>query len=116
MPGDQWPSLTPESAKQAIQEMVRRIVGQFNPHRIILFGSRAGGSARPDSDVDLMVVMPVEHSKARQEIEIGVALHDIHVPKDIVVATPDEFELYRDVVGTLIRPVCREGKVLYARP
>ncbi|MEK9163875.1 MAG: nucleotidyltransferase domain-containing protein, partial [Chloroflexota bacterium] len=38
--------------------MVKRIVTQFDPVRIILFGSRARGAARPDSDVDLLVILP----------------------------------------------------------
>ena len=45
-----------------------------------------------------------------------MALHDIAVPKDIILATPDEVVRRRDIVGTIIRPALREGKVLYARP
>jgi predicted nucleotidyltransferase len=99
----------------AIDEMVRRIVRQFQPDRIILFGSRARSNDVPDSDVDLMIVMPITRTKAQLEIEIGVALHDIRVPKDIVVVSPQEYERYRDVVGTLVHPASREGKILYAR-
>jgi len=44
---------------RAIHAMVRRIVRQFRPERVILFGSHARGEAGPDSDVDLLVVMPV---------------------------------------------------------
>jgi predicted nucleotidyltransferase len=47
------------SVKEAIEEMVRRIVERFDPERIILFGSHARGTANPDSDIDLLVVMPV---------------------------------------------------------
>ena len=47
------------SVKVAIREMVRRIVKQFDPEKIILFGSQARGDAGPDSDVDLLVVMRV---------------------------------------------------------
>ena len=45
---------------RAIDQMVGRIVERFDPERIILFGSAARGEAGPDSDVDLLVVMPVE--------------------------------------------------------
>jgi predicted nucleotidyltransferase len=95
--------------------MVRWIVKQFDPERIILFGSYARGMAGPDSDVDLLVVMPVEGSKHEKAIEIGVALHDIRVPKDIIVTTPEEFEWRKEVVGTIERPAARAGVVLYAR-
>jgi hypothetical protein len=44
-----------------------------------------------------------------------VALHDIRVPKDIILATPDQVARQRDIVGTIIRPALREGKVLYER-
>jgi predicted nucleotidyltransferase len=104
-----------KACAEEIDEIVRRIAERFNPHQIILFGSHARGTARADSDVDLLVVMPVTGSKREQQIEIRCALHDIHVAKDIVVATPDEVERRRNIVGTIIRPALREGKVLYAR-
>ncbi len=85
---------------QAIREMVRRIVRRFQPERIILFGSHARGEAGPDSDVDLLVVMPVKIPKHRQQVQIRVALHDVGIPKDIIVTTPE---------------AAREGKVLYVR-
>jgi predicted nucleotidyltransferase len=104
------------SAGEKIDAMVRRIVQRFDPERVILFGSHARGTAGPDSDVDLLVVMPVEGSKRDKAIEIGVVLHDIRVPKDIIVTTPEEFEWRKEVVGTIERPAAREGRVLYARP
>jgi len=104
-----------EACSDEIDEMVQRIAERFDPDQIILFGSRARGTARPDSDVDLLVIMPVTGSKRETQIEIRCALHDIHVAKDIIVATPDEVERRRNIVGTIIRPALREGKVLYAR-
>lgn len=104
-----------EPIAQSIEEMVRRLVDRFNPEQIILFGSHARGTAGPDSDVDLLVIVPVPASKRAMQIEMRVALHDIRVPKDIVVATPEEVARRRDIVGTIIRPALREGKVLYAR-
>jgi predicted nucleotidyltransferase len=98
-----------------IQEMVDRIVKRFDPEKIILFGSHARGDAGPDSDVDLLVVMPVAGSKRDKMVEIGVALHDIHLPKDIIVTTPEDFEWRKEIVGTIERPDVHESKVLYAR-
>jgi hypothetical protein len=71
--------------------------------------------AGPDSDVDLLVIMPVAGSKRAKQVEMRVALHDIPVPKDIILVTPDEVARRRDVVGTIIHPALREGKVLYVR-
>jgi predicted nucleotidyltransferase len=95
--------------------MVRRIVERFNPLKIILFGSYARGNAGPDSDVDLLIVMPVRGSKRKKAVEIGVALHDIKVAKDVIVVTPQEFEWRKDVIGTIEWPAVREGQVLYAK-
>jgi predicted nucleotidyltransferase len=95
--------------------MVGRIVRQFTPDKIILFGSHARGNAGPDSDVDLLIVMPVAGSKRQKAVEIGVALHDIRVPKDLIVVTPEEFEWRKDTIGTIEWPAWREGRVVYAR-
>jgi uncharacterized protein len=103
------------STQKQIREMVKRIVRQFMPDKIILFGSHARGTAGPDSDVDLLIVMPVAGSKRQKAVEIGVALHDIRVPKDLIVVTPEEFEWRKDTIGTIEWPAWREGKVVYAR-
>ncbi len=114
--------LTPESAPIArtaqdkIAEMVRRIVEHFHPEKIILFGSHARGTAGPDSDVDLLVVMSVCGSKRDVRIEIRRALHEFRIPKDIVVTTPEDFAWRKEIPGTIERAAAREGKVLYARP
>jgi predicted nucleotidyltransferase len=106
---------TSQSVQREIKRMVQRIVRQFHPERVILFGSHARGEAGPDSDVDLLVVMAVDGLKREKAIEIGVALHDISVPKDIIVTTPEDFEWRKETVGTIEYPAVKEGKVLYAR-
>lgn len=98
-----------------ITRMVRRIVREFHPERVILFGSHARGEAGPDSDVDLLVVMPVEGSRREKQVDIRVALHDIHVPIDVIVTSPEDFAWRKQVVGTIEYPAVKEGKVLYAR-
>jgi predicted nucleotidyltransferase len=97
-----------------IKQMVDLIVERFHPEKVILFGSHARGEAGPDSDVDLLVVMPVSGSKREKAIEVAVALHVIRVPKDIIVTTPEEFEWRKEIPGTIERPAVLEGKVLYA--
>jgi predicted nucleotidyltransferase len=106
---------TSKAAQRDIREMVKRIVAKFHPERVILFGSYARGEAGPDSDVDLLVVMPVLGSRRDAVVEIRVALHDIRVPKDIVVTTPEDFAWRKETVGTIEWPAAREGKLLYAR-
>jgi predicted nucleotidyltransferase len=102
--------------QEIIAEMVRRIVEEFDPQKVILFGSYARGMAGPDSDVDLLVVMPVQGSRRQQRVAIRTALSGMGLAKDVFVFTPDEMERYGDLVGSIIRPALREGKVLYERP
>jgi predicted nucleotidyltransferase len=99
-------------AEREIQQMVRRIVSRFHPEKIILFGSHARGEAGPDSDVDLLVVMPLRGSKLEKLHEIRLALSNIHVPKDVVVTTPEDFLWRKEIPGTIERPAAREGKIL----
>ena len=105
-----------DSVNKHIQRMVELIVAQFQPEKVILFGSHARGDGTADSDVDLLVVMPVAGSKRARQVAIRCALDDIRVPKDIVVVTPEEAERLRDIVGTIVRPALREGRELYAKP
>ncbi len=106
---------TPAESESAIQQAVERIAAQFQPHKIILFGSSARGQGGPDSDADLLVVMPVTGSKRQQAVQIDLALEGIPIPIDLIVATPEEVEKYRDVSGTTIGEAVCEGKILYER-
>ncbi|MDD5092637.1 MAG: nucleotidyltransferase domain-containing protein [Candidatus Wallbacteria bacterium] len=101
-------------ANTLIREMTDRIVSLFKPHKIILFGSYAYGNPGPDSDVDLLIVMPVNGSRRKIAVEIGVALHDLRISKDIIVTTPEDFEWRKEVTGTIEYPAAHEGKILYA--
>ncbi|HZF07368.1 MAG TPA: nucleotidyltransferase domain-containing protein [Thermoanaerobaculia bacterium] len=94
--------------------MVHRIVDLFHPDKIILFGSHARDGAGRDSDVDLLVVMPLAGSKREKQVEIRLALQSIHIPKDIVVTTPEEFLWRQELPGTIERPAAKEGRVLYS--
>jgi len=98
-----------------IHEMVRRIVERFHPEQIILFGSRARGDARPDSDVDLLVVLREVSDKHQAAVSIRRALAGMAVSKDIIVATPEEIATRGDVIGSVLRPALREGRVLYGQ-
>lgn len=98
-----------------IQDAVQRIVCRFDPDRIILFGSGARGQTTPDSDVDILVVMPVEGSQRKKAGEIDLVLADRIVPMDVIVVTPEQFERQKSMIGTIVREAAREGKVLYER-
>jgi uncharacterized protein len=98
-----------------IKEITRRIVEQFSPEQIILFGSMARGSPTPDSDADLLIVARATGSKRKLASDIELAVADIEIPKDVLVVTPEEVMRYRNVVGSIIYPAIHEGKVLYDR-
>ena len=102
-------------ADQLISAMVDRIVRDFRPLRIILFGSHARGDASLGSDVDLLVVLPESTNKRQVAIEIRRALADFPVSKDVIVTTPEEIARRGDLIGPVLRPALREGKLLYER-
>ena len=93
-----------------IAEMVQQIVTNWNPDQIILFGSHARGLAGPDSDVDLLVVVPL--NRDRRTIRLGIRrdLSGMGLPKDVVVVSPQEVECYRECPGTIIRAALCEEK------
>ncbi|MBI2843136.1 MAG: nucleotidyltransferase domain-containing protein [Armatimonadetes bacterium] len=95
--------------------MVERIAERFKPEKIILFGSQARGDTGPDSDVDLLVVLPVCEDRKAATISIMKALADLPIGKDIVVTTPKELETRGRLASTILYPALREGKVVYAR-
>lgn len=106
---------TPIITQEIIAAMVQRIVERFDPEKIVLFGSCARGEITYDSDVDLLVVMPVEGSRKELIWAIDESMSDISVPRDIIVKTPEEVERFKDIVGTIIKPALQEGRVLYER-
>lgn len=107
--------MTETELKNVIDEMVRRIVERFDPVRIILFGSYATGTAAGDSDIDIMVIMPVEGSRRDKANEIDITLADRTVPLDVIVVTPDEYERRKDLRGSIVHEADTGGRVLYER-
>ena len=100
---------------EIIAIMVDRIVGQFQPIRILLFGSQARGNANESSDIDLLVVVREVRDKRRAAVEMRQALRDLPVSKDIFVTTPGEIDKRGNVVGNVIYEALREGRVVYER-
>lgn len=95
--------------------MVRRIVTNWNPDQIILFGSHARGVAGTSRDVDSLVVLPLNRDRRTIRLGIRRALSGIGLPKDVVVVSLQEMERYRERPGTIIRAALGEGKILYER-
>jgi len=100
---------------EALDEMVRRIVDAVHPDRIILFGSHARGEAGPDSDIDLLIVAPSDEPNYRRTGALYSLLGGLGVAKDILWATPEEAEFWRDGLCHVLAVAQREGRVVYAR-
>ena len=94
-------------------EVVRRIVAVARPDKIILFGSRARGTARPESDVDLLVVADSTQPRFKRAARLYGALSDLPVPMDILVFTPQEVREWSAVRQAFVTTAVREGKLLY---
>jgi predicted nucleotidyltransferase len=104
-----------ELTEAVLAEITKRIVAVSDPQQIILFGSHARGDAGSDSDLDILVVKDEVESLGAETARIYRALAGLSTPVDVIVARSDFVQRYRDVVGTIIRPALREGKVLYAQ-
>ena len=96
-----------------LEAMTTRIVNNFNPSQIILFGSHARGDAHKYSDIDLLVVLPVVENKRKAAIAIRRILADFPVSKDIIVTTQEEISKRGNVIGSVLKPALKEGKVIY---
>ena len=105
-----------EPARVQVEEVVRRIVAGFSPDRIVVFGSHARGEQTRESDLDLLVVMPVTGSRHKQAAAIELALVGVDMPTDVIVVTPDEVARLQGVPGSIIKPALQEGRVVYERP
>ena len=95
-------------------EVVRRVVETADPLQIILFGSAARGAVGPNSDLDLLVVMPDGTHRRRTQTAIYRALRGIGLPKDVVVVTERDIEQHGDNPSLLLKPALEEGRQLYA--
>lgn len=101
---------------EIVEGMVDRIVERFHPQKIILFGSRARGDARSESDFDLLIVAPSDEPRWRRTVPVYRLLAGLGVSKDIVWWTPEEIAEWQGVKSHFINTALREGKVLYEKP
>jgi len=101
--------------ENSLKNIVDRIINNFDPEKIILFGSYAYGQPTVDSDLDIMIVMDTDEMPHKRAVPVRRILKGIGFPKDVIVKTPEEFESFKDIVGTIIYPAAHKGRVLYER-
>jgi predicted nucleotidyltransferase len=97
-----------------LAETVRRIVNSVQPKKIVLFGSAVRGEMGPDSDIDLLIVIPSGGHRRKTALTIYRNLIGVGFAADIIVVTEEDIEQFRDHIGMVIRPALEEGKILYA--
>ncbi len=94
-------------------QVIERIVTHFpDVERIILFGSRARGDARPDSDWDFLIIMPSQERTIRRGIAIRRVARIHGIPMDFLVITPSEVQ---QGFPMMANNIVNEGKILYER-
>ncbi|MDR7489636.1 MAG: nucleotidyltransferase domain-containing protein [Armatimonadota bacterium] len=98
-----------------LAEVVRRLVAAYHPERIYLFGSVARGDAGPDSDYDLLVVVPDDAPPERKDSKLAYrVLWGTGAAADVIVWERSRFERRARVVSSLPATVLREGQLLHA--
>jgi predicted nucleotidyltransferase len=98
----------------AIEDVVHQIVDEFRPQRIILFGSYGRGQPRPESDVDVLVVMDTTLREAEQAVRICQAI-EYHFRLDLIVRTPETIARRLALGDPFLREIVTSGEVLYER-
>jgi predicted nucleotidyltransferase len=105
----------PPVTRETLDEVVRRTLAAGKPLKVVLFGSRASGNPRPDSDLDLLIIEESDLPRYKRAPRYLRALVGLFPAKDVIVWTPQEVEAWANVPSAFITSVLREGKTLYAR-
>jgi predicted nucleotidyltransferase len=98
------------------KEVIRRLVDEFQPETIYLFGSYAWGKPDEDSDVDLLVIVPKSRENPIQRaVRAQRSLRGVKAAVDVIVKTQKEFQRYTSVKASLEAQIAKDGKLLYGR-
>ena len=97
---------------EQIQDFTQRVVKEFQPTRVLLFGSYARGEQNADSDVDLLIIMPFTGKPAVKSVEIRLKARPLF-PVDLIVRTPGAVKERIAMGDGFIRDAVEHGKVLY---
>ncbi|SRR5258707_6677349 len=98
-----------------IGRILERLVRNFAPERIVLFGSYAKGTARPGSDVDLLVVADLEGDPVMHLRRARQLVADSFPPVDVVLCTPEEVAEAHTARSPFLLSVLGSGITVYSR-
>ena len=102
------------SNPKVIESLVQKIVEAVHPLKIILFGSYTQDKPNPESDIDVLIVMPEGVHCRRTAQLLYRQIRGLGVPFDVLVSTPSTLEKHKDNIGLIYRTVLKEGKEIYA--
>jgi predicted nucleotidyltransferase len=94
--------------------LISRIVEITHPLRIVMFGSAARRDIGPDSDIDLLVIMPEGTQRRATAQKLYREISGVGIPFDVLVATPSDILKHKDNIGLIYRSALREGREVYA--
>jgi predicted nucleotidyltransferase len=103
-------------AMNEIEQAGKRVGEEFGAEKIILFGSYAQGTAKQDSDIDLLVVARTDLPPPERYGAVRRLFGDFPAGFDIIVETPEEYSRWRTVVNHIVYFADKYGKVIYERP
>ena len=98
-----------------LKEVLERIKTQFQPEKIVLFGSHASDSATKESDVDLLIVADTDLPPRERFPAVSRLLGDYPASFDVILKTPEEYRRFRSVVNHIVYFADKYGKVVYER-
>ena len=102
-------------SEDKIEEVIKRIVENINPQRIILFGSYTKDNFNEHSDLDLLIIKNTDLPSHKRGRVIFKHLRGLKIPVDIVVYTPEEIKEWQNEKHSFLSKILKEGKVIYDR-
>jgi uncharacterized protein len=97
-----------------LQTVTQRLVAEFQPDQVWLYGSHAWGKPHDDSDVDLLVVVPQsDETPIRRSQRAHRCLRGLRLPKDVLVETRQEVDRVKELKTSLENVILSRGRRLY---
>ncbi|MCB1177444.1 MAG: nucleotidyltransferase domain-containing protein [Leptospiraceae bacterium] len=102
-------------SKDQINEISEIIIKEYNPQKIVLFGSYAKGTAGKNSDLDLLIIADKEKEKPRWKrgLKLRLLLSKYTIPRDLLFYSSEEIAKWLNTPMSFVHTVLKEGKILY---